>query len=179
MGLGPLGKEAWIKLCIWVGLLKVKVGLVCRVMKTLLELMLALPTWTRGAAPAGAVGVLGVEGVEGAEGVGTEGVGAVDVQTEGCPEQVYPGWIWQPTHPGVGLFPASQVSDPTINPSPQTGLQTPWLLAEYPAVAQVVHWVADVQVLQVELQAVHPVLLSKYCPLGQVMALRTSFWQTP
>jgi hypothetical protein len=123
----------------------------------------------------GVLGVLGVEGVEGVEGVGA----AVDLQTEGCPAQVNPGWILQLRHPGVVLLPESQVSEPTINPSPQVGLQTPWLLAENPAVAHVIHWVADLQVLQDELQAVHPVLLSKYCPSGQAMGLRTSLWQTP
>jgi hypothetical protein len=35
-------------------------------------------------------------------------------------------------------------------------------LAENPAVAQVMHWVADLQVLQDELQGVHPLVLSKY-----------------
>lgn len=88
MGLGPEGKEVWMKDCISVGLLKVKVGFVCRVMKTLLELILADPTWTRGAAPAGAVGVEG-PGVGGV-GVGVGVGGAVDLQTEGCPEQAYP-----------------------------------------------------------------------------------------
>lgn len=36
--------------------------------------------------------------VLGAEGV-VVGAGVLLTQTEGCPEQVYPGWIWHPTHP--------------------------------------------------------------------------------
>lgn len=163
-----------MKLCISVGFAKVKVGLVCKVMKTLLELILVDPTWTSGAAPTGATGVEGTEGVE-----GVTGAGVLDLQTEGCPLQEKPTWIWQLTHPGEEVLPVSQDSVPTIRPSPQVAVQTPWELAEYPAVAQVTHWLADLQVLQEELQAVHPLLLSKYCPSGQVTALRTSFWQTP
>ena len=72
-----------MKLCISVGFAKVKVGLVCRVMKTLLELMLVDPTWTSAAAPTGAMGVEGVEGVEGVTGV----TGVLDLQIEGCPLQ--------------------------------------------------------------------------------------------
>ena len=41
----PVGKVAWMKLCISVGLAKVKVGVVFRVMNTLLELMLVVPDW--------------------------------------------------------------------------------------------------------------------------------------
>ena len=41
------------------------------------------------------------------------------------------------------------------------------------------HWVADLQVLQEPLQGVQPLLLSKYCPPGQLTCLRTSLWQTP
>jgi hypothetical protein len=77
-----------MKLCIWVGLANVKVGLVCREMNTLLEFILVVPTWTRAAlAPTGVVGVEGVDGVDGVEGVeGVGGVittGVVDWQIEG------------------------------------------------------------------------------------------------
>ena len=50
VGLGPAEKVVWMKFCISVGLANVKVGLVLRVMKTLLELVLILPTCTREAA---------------------------------------------------------------------------------------------------------------------------------
>lgn len=73
-----------MKLCIVVGLGKVKVGLVLRVMKTLLELMLVEPTWDK-AGRAGVGGVEGVEGSLGVEGVVGVGTGAVDLQVEGCP----------------------------------------------------------------------------------------------
>jgi hypothetical protein len=43
--LGPLAKLDFMKVCMSVGLAKVKVGLVLRVMNTLLELMLVLPDW--------------------------------------------------------------------------------------------------------------------------------------
>ena len=51
--------------------------------------------------------VLGVEGVVGTVGVTIVGVvgtvgtmtGVLDLQTEGCPEQVHPVWIWQFWHP--------------------------------------------------------------------------------
>ena len=92
VGLGPEGKVAWMKLCISVGFAKVKVWLVLRVMNTLLELMLVVPSWARAALAGVGVGV----------GVGTgvgAGAGAVDLQTDGCPEQVYPLWIWQLRHP--------------------------------------------------------------------------------
>lgn len=189
-----------MKLCISVGLLKVKVGFVWRVMKTLFEFMLAEPIWTSPAAGEGVgaggegldvfvgdggfvgPGGLGVVG----EGLGVGvlvgagvGVGPEDRQIEGCPLQANPIRIWQLRHPGEELLPVSQVSPPTISPSPQMGLQTPWLFAENPRLAQAIHWVADRQVLQVELQAVHPRLLSKYCPSGQATGLRTSRWQTP
>lgn len=125
-----------MKFCISVGLLKVKVGLVCRVMKTLFELMLVVPTWARAADAVDWLLSLVVLGVVGA-GVGV-GV-AVDLQTDGCPEQAYPVCIWQLEHPAEGVLPLSQVSLPTINPSPQVGLQTPCELAEYPVAAQVRH----------------------------------------
>jgi hypothetical protein len=44
VGLGPEGKLLLMKPCISVGLAKVKVSLVLRVMKTLLELMFVVPT---------------------------------------------------------------------------------------------------------------------------------------
>ena len=50
VGLGPAENVVWMKFCISVGLAKVNVGLLLRVMKTLLELVLILPTWTRVAA---------------------------------------------------------------------------------------------------------------------------------
>lgn len=71
-----------MKFCIYVGLEKVKVGLVCREMKTLLELILAEPTCESADDPEG-------EGGGEGEGVGG-GAGAVDLQTDGCPEQVNP-----------------------------------------------------------------------------------------
>ena len=81
--------------------------------------------------------------------------------------------------PGEYVLPVSQDSLPTMTPSPQTGAHTPCELAEYPLLAQVRHWLADLQVLQEALQLVHPLAVSKYCPSGQTTALRTSFWQTP
>lgn len=71
----------------------------------------------------GVVGVVGVEGVVGTVGVvgvvGAVGVtGVLDLQTEGCPEQVHPVWILQPEHPAEGMLPVSQVSVPTMRPSP-------------------------------------------------------------
>jgi hypothetical protein len=57
---------------------------------------------------------------------GTTGVtGAVDLQTDGCPAQLYPGWILHDTHPGDGALPLSQDSIPAMIPSPQTGAQMP------------------------------------------------------
>lgn len=122
-------------------------------MKTLLEFMLAEPTCTSPTDVEGvgeAVGVLvGVgigEGVgvlvgvgEGAgEGTGA-GVGPVERQTEGCPLHANPICIWQLRQPGEGLLPVSQVSPPTISPSPHVGLQTPWLFTENPLLAHVIH----------------------------------------
>ncbi len=72
-------KVAFKKLCISVGLAKVNVGFVFNVMKTLLELMLAVPTWTNGSTLTGTGVGVGV-------GVGA-GVGNTDLQMEGCPEQ--------------------------------------------------------------------------------------------
>ena len=43
VGLAPLGKSALMKDCISVGFAKLKVGLVFRVTKTLLELIVAFP----------------------------------------------------------------------------------------------------------------------------------------
>ena len=88
VGLGPAGKVAWMKLCISVGFANVKVWLVLRVMKTLLELMLVVPSWVRAALAGVGAGV----GVGVGTGVGA-GAGAVDLHTDGCPEQVYPLWI--------------------------------------------------------------------------------------
>ncbi len=79
--------------------------------------------------------------------------GAVDRHTDGCPLHVNPGWIRHDTHPADEVLPVSQVYEPTITPSPQIGMQTPWELAEYPASAQVRHWFADLQVAQVALHA--------------------------
>lgn len=97
MGLAPEGNSALIKLCMSVGLLKVKVGLVLRVTNTLFEFMVALPDWYRfarliipedppllGAGVGAGVGVgVGVGG----------GVGwTFDAQTEGWPEQLQLFW---------------------------------------------------------------------------------------
>lgn len=82
------------------------------------EFILAEPTCVKAVEPTEAGEGEGV-------GVGVGGMGAVDLQTEGCPEQTYPLCIWQLIQPGVGKFPASHFSLPTISPSPQIGLQTP------------------------------------------------------
>lgn len=94
VGLGPEGKVAVMKLCISVGFAKVKVWLVLRVMNTLLELMFVVPSWARAALEGVGVGTgVGV-------GVGTGvGAGVLDLQTDGCPEQVNPLWIWQLMQP--------------------------------------------------------------------------------
>jgi hypothetical protein len=39
--------------------------------------------------------------------------------------------------------------------------------------------VADLQVLQEDPQGEQPLLLSKYCPSGQLTCFSTNFWQTP
>lgn len=75
-----------MKLCISVGLAKVKVGLVIRVTNTLLELTVAIPDWERAerdSVPAELPAGVGVVGVT----IGTVGVtiGELDVQIEGCP----------------------------------------------------------------------------------------------
>lgn len=98
VGLAPEGKVAVMKLCISVGFAKVKVWLVLRVMNTLLELMFVVPSWARAALVA-VVGVV-VDGfVVDVVFVVVVGVGVVDLQTDGCPEQVYPLWIWQLMQP--------------------------------------------------------------------------------
>lgn len=76
---------------------------------------------------------------EPAAGVAGAAAGAVDLQIDGWPAQVNPDWILQDTQPADVLFPVSQDSAPAIIPSPQTGEQMPWALAENPAVAQVMH----------------------------------------
>ena len=63
-----------MKFCMSVWEVKVNVGLVLRLTKMLLELMLIEPVWANG---------------------GT--VGVVDTQTEGWPVQVKPDWVWQLT----------------------------------------------------------------------------------
>jgi hypothetical protein len=166
-----------MKPCISVGLLKVKVVAVLRVMKTLLELMLVLPLWVR-AGPEGITGVLflltgGITVVLGVVGA------AVDLQTEGCPLQANPLWILHLTHPGEDDAPVSHCSFPTINPSPHWGTQTPWALGVNPVVAQVMHSLADLQVVHELLQATHPLSWSKYCPLAQLIGFICSFWHTP
>lgn len=82
----PEGNYALMKLCISVGLPNVKVGLVLREIKTLLELIFVVPTCDKAGSPAGAELLAGLAGA----GVGVEFVaglagaeGAVDLQTEG------------------------------------------------------------------------------------------------
>ena len=77
-----------MKLCISVGLPNVKVGLVLREIKTLLELIFVVPTCDKAGSPAGAELLAGLAGA--GVGVGVEFVaglagaeGAVDLQTEG------------------------------------------------------------------------------------------------
>lgn len=83
--------------------MKVKVGFVFKVTKTLLELIVALPDWYRAAkllTPLDPV-LLEAEGAgAGVTGVGA-GVGAGELltQTEGCPEQVQLFWILQLMQP--------------------------------------------------------------------------------
>ena len=66
-----------------------------------------------------------------------------------------------------------------MSPSPHLGTQIPAELGAYPVVVQSVHLVADVQVLHDPGQATQPLVVSKYCPAGQLMALRTTCEQTP
>ena len=124
------------------------------------------------------VGGVGVGGVGvGGVGVGVGGLGALHI--DGCPEQVYPCWIWQFLHPDENLFPVSQVSAPTMSPSPHLGVQTPAELGAYPWVEQVSHLLADEQVLHEPGQATHPRLASKYYPEAHLTGLKTNFSQTP
>lgn len=102
-------------------------------MKTLLELMLTLPTWVRldpeglvgttGGVRTGGVTTGGVTGVTGATGV--TGVGLINLQTDGCPLHAYPVTILQPEHPFDVFLPVSQVSGAMMIPSPQVGIQSP------------------------------------------------------
>jgi len=82
-------------------------------------------------------------------------------------------------HPAEYELPVSHDSDPIMIPSPQLGVHCPCELAEYPETAQVRHCEADLQFLQDPVQATHPLVESKYCPSGQVIACRTSFSQIP
>lgn len=84
--MAPLGNVALINPCISVGLAKVKVCAVLSEMKTLLELMLVFPDWVRG----GLEGMTGSALVPELGLVGVTGGGALDLQTDGCPLQVYP-----------------------------------------------------------------------------------------
>ena len=117
-------------------------------MKTLLELMLTLPTWVRvdpeglgvgvGSTTGGVTtGGVTTGGVTGATGV--TGVGLINLQTDGCPLQAYPETILQPEHPFDELLPVSQVSGAMMTPSPQVGMQSPCELAENPSLVQVMH----------------------------------------
>lgn len=117
-------------------------------MKTLLELMLTLPTWVRvdpeglgvgvGSTTGGVTtGGVTTGGVTGATGV--TGVGLINLQTDGCPLQAYPETILQPEHPFDELLPVSQVSGAMMTPSPQVGMQSPCELAEKPSLVQVMH----------------------------------------
>ena len=54
------------------------------------------------------------------------------------------------------MFPVSQDSPPTMSPSPHLGAQTPAEFGAYPAVAQLKHLVAELQVLHDPGQATHP-----------------------
>lgn len=152
MGLGPLGNVACRKDCISVGFAKVKVVLVLRVMKTLLELMLTVPTWDSAAEAGMTTGgsVLVVVLVVGVAGV------AVDLQTEGWPLQTNPFCTWQLLQPAEEPLPVSQVSVPTMRPSPHFGVQAPCELGENPALVQVRQTLADLQVAHEELQARQP-----------------------
>jgi hypothetical protein len=111
-----------MKLCIAVGLGNVKVGFVCRVIKTLFEFMFGVPTKVRAELGVG-VGTTGTVGA--GVGVVVFAAGAVDLHTDGCPVHTNPVTIWQLRHPADCELPASQDSDPTIIPSPHLGIQTP------------------------------------------------------
>jgi hypothetical protein len=72
-----------MKLCIAVGLGNVKVGFVCRVIKTLFEFMFGVPTKVRAELAVGVTGVSGVTGVGVGVGVVVFETGAVDLHTDG------------------------------------------------------------------------------------------------
>ena len=114
-------------------------------MKTLLELMLTLPTWVRVDPEGLGVGVGSTTGGVTTGGVITGGVtgvtgsGLINLQTDGCPLQAYPETILQPEHPFDELLPVSQVSGAMMTPSPQVGMQSPCELAEKPSLVQVMH----------------------------------------
>ena len=93
-----------MKFCMSVWEVKVNVGLVLRLTKMLLDMMLIEPVWANG---------------------GT--VGVVDTQTEGWPVQVKPDWVWQLMHPGEADEPVSQVYPELMTPFPQVaaGTQAP------------------------------------------------------
>lgn len=122
-----------------------KVGLVRRLTKMLLELMLSEPVWAR----AGVVGV-------------------VEVQVEGWPEQVQPDWVWQLTQPAEAEEPVSQVSPEFMTPFPQVeaGTQAP-LVRVYPEM-QEVQTEIEVQVGQIVGQGWQPEFALRNWPAGQV-----------
>lgn len=167
--------------CIYVGFENVNVCPVFREMNTLFEFIFTFPNWAKEFWGEGGIGLLGLGagvGVGVGAGVG-DGAGAVDLQTEGCPLHINPVWILQPIHPAEDELPVSHVSVPTTIPSPHKGTQIPCELAVKPAVAQVMHWFADLQVWQDPPQAWQPWLESKYYPVGQLIGWRINFWQTP
>ena len=59
-------------------------------------------------------------------------------------------------HPDEYLFPVSQVSLPTMSPSPHLGAQTPAELGAYPWVAHESHLLAEEHVLHDPGQATQP-----------------------
>ena len=93
--------------------------------------------------------------------------------------QVYPVCTLQLVHPGEKLLPVSQVSVPTMIPSPQLVTHCPLLLGVYPFVLQAVQRVAEEHVLHDPGQATHPLVRSKYCPFEQLRGLRTSCSHVP
>jgi hypothetical protein len=110
-------------------------------MKTLLELILTLPTWVR-VDPEGLGGSTGgvtTGGVTTGGVTGVTGSGLINLQTDGCPLQAYPETILHPEHPFDELLPVSQVSGAMMTPSPQVGMQSPCELAENPSLVQVMH----------------------------------------